>query len=209
MRESKKSFHIIKKLLIMEDYVCVICFDEMDMKSYSDEHESTSTCFKLRCGHAFHTKCIVECLQKSNHECPNCHGNKNLEAELSREGVVIRLVKEIKKESNVKAALKEYNLAKGELCSTNKQLKKETLEFAKTRKQTLEYDKKHKYFLQTISKVKSEIKAAAKQKGPKFEAFFGPRMYNHMTSCKFERLVLNAYGYSYHRLKYKHNYIKI
>lgn len=189
--------------------MCPICFENMDMKSYLDEQEFTSTCFKLRCEHAFHTKCIVECLQKSNHSCPNCHGNKNIEAELTREGIIINLVKEIKKDKNVKLAIKEYNYAKKELANTSKQLKKDVIDFSKKRRKELEFDNKHKYFLQAISNVKNKMKECAKEKGPKFEGLFGPRMGRHLRSCHFERLVLNAYGYNYHRLKYKQLYVKV
>lgn len=191
------------------DKLCSICFEDMDMLTYNDEHDSTSTCFKLNCGHSFHTKCIIECLQKTNQHCPNCHGNKDFELQLTREGILMNLIKEVKKDKSVKKALQEYKNAKNELSHTIKQLKRDTVDFSKKRKEELEYDKKHKYFLQTISNVKSSMKISAKEKGPKFETLFGPRMSTYLRSCQFERFVLNAYGYNFHRLKFKKHYIQI
>ena len=46
------------------------------MEEYQDEKESTETCFKLECHHAFHTKCIMECLLKSKSACPLCNKDK-------------------------------------------------------------------------------------------------------------------------------------
>jgi len=36
---------------------CNICYENMDMLEYNDPNESTLTCFKLECGHSYHTKC--------------------------------------------------------------------------------------------------------------------------------------------------------
>ena len=189
------------------DKLCAICFEEMDMLTYQDEHESTSTCFKLRCGHAFHTKCIVECLQKTNQECPCCNQHKDFQQEMTREGILINMIKQLKKDERVKEALSEYKESKQELQETVKQLKKDVKEFAIKRKEELEYEAKHKYFLQTVSNVKSQMREVANEKGPQFQGLFSPRTSRYLRTSQFERLVLNAYGYNYHRLKYKRTYL--
>jgi hypothetical protein len=174
------------------------------MLSYQDERDSTPTCFKLRCGHAFHTKCIIECLQKTNHDCPNCNGSKDFEQQLTREGVLINIIKDLKKDPRVKDAFSEYNEIKRELQDTIRTLKNDVIEYSKKRKEELEFDSKHKYFLDSISNIKSVMREVATEKGPKYQAIFSPKMAtNHLRTSQFERLVLNAYGYNYYRLKYK------
>lgn len=193
------------------DKLCAVCLEQMDMLTYKDEHESTSTCFKLRCGHAFHTKCIVECLQRANKECPCCNDKKNLDEEMTNAGILINLIKEIRKDGRVKIAMDEYKEAKKELQDTTNQLKIDVLEYSRKRKEELEYENKHKYFLKSISNVKSEMKEVSKEKGPKFQALF-TRSFNKCLGSnqyQFERFVLNAYGYKFYKLKYKRIHLNL
>ena len=191
------------------DRLCPICFDEMDMLFYEDPNETTSTCFKLECGHAFHTKCIIKCLQTSDHRCPNCHEGKNFKEEMTREGILMNLIKDLKKDERTKEALKEYQEADKELRQTVKQLKEDTIEFSKKRKEELKYDEKHKYFVKSISNVKSTMKEVADEKGPMYRGLFSPKNTYHLRNVKFERLVLGAYNHNFYRLRNKTIYVHI
>jgi uncharacterized coiled-coil DUF342 family protein len=112
------------------DNTCGICFEEMDMNGYRDERQSTQTCFKLDCNHAFHTKCIVECLQKTHKECPSCNSEKTILEDLTLEGALQKLIEDVKKVKCVKESFRNCLVAKKDLTNTTNQLKKEIKEFA-------------------------------------------------------------------------------
>ena len=71
---------------------CVICFGDMDMQEYGDERSHTETCRKLRCGHAYHTDCIIEFLSHSNHRCPACNEYKTPEAKFKLRTKLMQMV---------------------------------------------------------------------------------------------------------------------
>ncbi len=191
------------------DRLCPICFEDMDMLFYEDEHQSTSTCFKLECGHAFHTKCIITCLQTSDHRCPNCHEGKNFKEEMTREGILMNLIKDLRKDERTKDALKEYHESKKELQETVKQLKEDTIEFAKKRKEELNYHEKHKYSVKTISNVKSVMREVANEKGPMYRGLFSPKNTYCLRNVRFERLALGAYNSNFYRLRSKTIYVHL
>ena len=108
---------------------CIICFDEMDMQEFNDTREGTQTCFKLDCGHAYHTKCIIEYLSKTEHTCPSCNKYKTPEQELEREFVLRNLATKIKKDERLRIVKKEYISAESEYKTLLIKLKKEAKEW--------------------------------------------------------------------------------
>jgi hypothetical protein len=186
------------------DKTCAICFEEMDMKAYDDEHASTQTCFKLQCNHAFHTKCIVECLQKTNHNCPSCNKHKTLQEELTKEGLICQLFDEVKKEKSVRDAMQEFTNAKRELVETLKTLKEDTAKYVEERTKELKFKEKQRYVFKCLSSAKAAAIEESKQKGPMYRAVI-----NESTSTRarirysFERLLIgNQNSYIMYRLKH-------
>lgn len=61
---------------------CPICsetlnHDSLVFDSYKpceEDHEESSTVFRLSCGHAYHTTCIIRAIRTSGNHCPVCRG---------------------------------------------------------------------------------------------------------------------------------------
>ena len=138
------------------------------MKSYEDSKQMTSTCFKLECNHAYHTKCIIECLSKTAHKCPQCNKYKTPEQKLSEKGLAEKLLKELRRGEDVEYSIKEYKEASKEFKSTYTQLKKDIVEYAKARGDELQYSQKHKYMKECIASIKAEIRITARLAGPMY-----------------------------------------
>lgn len=189
------------------DNVCAICFEEMDMNTYQDERESTQTCFKLQCNHAFHTKCIVECLQKTKYTCPSCNNEKSLTEKLTKEGIVLEIVDEVKKTESVKNALKEYRIARGEVAESVKSFKEDVKRYAEQKKVEMKLHEKYKYYIQCQNAVSSEAKDVARKKGGKYRALFD--LPNKQVRFQaFEKGLFGLY-IRYYNYQYKHPCIRM
>lgn len=189
------------------DNTCAICFEEMDMCTFRDERQSTETCFKLECNHAFHTKCIVDCLQKTKHRCPSCNEDKNLEKILTLEGLILELVDEVKKVENVKLALREYRNAKAELDESFKSFKEDVKKYAMQKKDEMLIPEKYKYYTQCKTNVSREATHAGKLMGGKYRSVFVPRC-GHTRTQYFEKGLFGVYSY-YYNYEYKHPCIRL
>lgn len=189
------------------DNICAICFEEMDMNAYQDEHDSTPTCFKLECNHAFHTKCIVECLQKTRHKCPSCNQDKNLEDALNKEGIILELVDEVKKAETVKLALEEYRKAKVEMADSLKTFKEDVKKYATQKKAEMMLSEKYKYYMKCQSNVSQEANRVAKAKGGKYRAAFTVRN-KYVRLQTFERGLFGVYN-RYYNYRHKHPCVRL
>lgn len=181
------------------DKLCAICFEQMDMLTYQDEHESTSTCFKLRCGHAFHTKCIIDCLQKTNKKCPHCNSHKTPEEILTMEGTIAKLLTESSRNKQLREELNEFKTHKQKLSSKIKQIKKETAEFVNKRKEELMITESRKQLSSSMRKVNTKLAKICMEKGP---MYYGA--YKNIPHWRRDKLIFNK-SYTIYRLR--HSYI--
>lgn len=183
---------------------CIICFESMDMCSFRDERDKTDSCFKLDCGHAYHTKCIITCLSQSNYKCPSCNKHKTPEQKLTHEGLVRRLIMELKKDDEIKLVANEFKEARDELSNGIQQLKKDLKEYVKLRSKELQIDEKRSYMLKCLAELRSKAIHIANKKGPQYRgAFSYEGGYRYWRGTNFERAFLGRVtASSLYRLKY-------
>jgi hypothetical protein len=142
----------------------------MDMIEFRDEAEGTETCFKLECGHAFHTKCIVQFLTRTEHKCPSCNQHKTPEQKLEMEGVLRKLLTEVRKDDRLKILRKEHDEVKREYKAVIKQLNTESKEWIHKRAEELKIPEYKKYYQRSVVVILSTAEEVAKERGPKFVA---------------------------------------
>lgn len=169
------------------DKTCAICFEEMDMQSYQDGHDQTSSCFKLECEHAYHTKCIVTCLQKTQHKCPQCNSHKSPDKILTMEGLLSEVFDDVRSKKELKNDLTEYKQSRKQLDNTIKLLKNDLKKYAETRKQELQFQEKKTEYNNSIRKVKLKFLKICKEKGP---LYYGA--YNNTTEWRRNRLIFKC-----------------
>jgi hypothetical protein len=192
--------------------LCPICLEEMDMNSFQDERQQTATSFKLECGHAYHTRCIIQCLSFANQKCPNCHKNKSPADELTREGFAKRLIDELKKVPEVRVLITELRETVSEFGDTMSVLKQDVKDFVKKRSEELLIEEKRKYMLSCISKILSECKTICKTKGPQYTGALTTRATGgrYWRGTTFERIFFGINeAYRIHRLKSPSLYIRL
>jgi len=168
---------------------CNICLDEMDMIDFRDTREGTSSCHKLECGHAFHTKCIVKFLTNTQHKCPACNLIKTPQDEMNRDGAIKLLIKEVLKEDPVKIAKHEYVQSRKEYIETYQTLAKEIKEYAQKRASELRLHEKLSYYKKTKSSFVATAKEVAIGMGPRFVGAVYARKNKHDFRTMFENQV--------------------
>jgi hypothetical protein len=177
----------------------------MDMQEYEDARESTLTCIKLQCGHAYHTRCIVHCLLQIDRKCPHCNDVKDPP---TTEQVHAKLRAEIKRVPEVKELLKELDDIKEEYSKDVKELRKEIREYAKNRVTQLGLDKKRDYMLKCLNKLQTTAKRVAKRKGLKYVEALKSTDQRYYYTTSFERGFFNIrYRHTLYRLKYPRLYV--
>lgn len=186
---------------------CPICLDDMDMLSFNDEHDSTPTCYKLECGHAYHTKCIIQTLSQSERKCPSCNGNKDPTTALTQKGLAIQLLAQVKKNPDVKACTHEVKEAIDEYKEAIKTLKSDTKAYIAQRSTELHIPQKRKYLMECLSATQRSATATAKTLNPKFTAAFtvlyGDHHGRYWRGTAFERVFYGkGAAYTIARSKY-------
>ena len=146
---------------------CPMCFDDMDMKEFKDERDGTETCHKLECGHAFHTKCIILFLTKTESKCPCCNNHKTADQKLTETATSKKLLGEIKRSSQFKAAKEEVDEARAEYIRITKQLREEAKVWITNRVNELKLHEHKKYYFNAISACKTSANEVSKTLGSK------------------------------------------
>jgi len=149
---------------------CIICYEDMDMKSFNDTTQSTLTCTKLDCHHAYHTKCIINCLKNSTIECPLC--NKPKEEPITMEGRRIQILKDMNKNESVKDSKLEFKESLKEYKRVFDILQEETIEFVLKRSKELKFKEHREYLQKSMQTVRRNIKDFAKERGPEYIGAF-------------------------------------
>jgi len=152
---------------------CAICFEDMDMRDFKDPRQSTTTCYKLGCEHAYHTSCIIRSLTMSRHECPLCNKIKPPEIVLNNEGYARKLLSEIARIPEVVTLRRELITSQQLLIEKKTQLKKDIQKYAEQRAKEIKYLEHRKYFVECLNKVKGLVRMYCNQLGNKYiGAFF-------------------------------------
>jgi hypothetical protein len=137
------------------------------MKEYKDENEGTVTCHRLECGHAYHTKCIINFLTKTEQECPSCNKHKTPEQKLELQGLLVQTMKEVVKDSRIKFLKKDFKETKEEYKKLLSQLKKEAKEWASNRAKELSIDKYRDHLKQARVTLLNTAREVALEMGKK------------------------------------------
>jgi hypothetical protein len=153
---------------------CAICWDAMDMKEFNDERDGTETSFKLDCGHAFHTKCIVLALQKTKHSCPSCNKEKEPRQELEITGLAKKLFTEALRDPEINELKKEMYASLTSYKELLNEHKKKCREEIYKLTEEMKIKENRDYFLKTLSVLKTRVKHKVSEMGP---AYIGASLY--------------------------------
>jgi len=161
----------------------------MDMNEYNDERDGTETSFKLDCGHAFHTRCIVLALQKTKHSCPSCNKEKEPIEQLEITGLAKKLFSEAVRDPEIIELKKEMYRSLASYKELLDEHKKKCREAIYKLTEEMNIKENRNYFLKTLSVLKTHVKHKVSELGP---AYIGASLFRkeRWELPLIERLVL-------------------
>jgi hypothetical protein len=112
---------------------CSVCMQEMDMEEFQDPRESTPTCVKLECNHAYHTRCAITYLKRSNFDCILCNRHKEPRERLEEEQLALNTFAVVKRDPAYRELKKEALVKFKTYTDAKKAAKKEVNDFLASR----------------------------------------------------------------------------
>lgn len=129
---------------------CSVCMHDMDMEEYDDPNESTHTCVRLDCKHAYHTKCVLKYMKTTNYECILCNKHRT---PIEEAGLIEQAHAEVRKDKEFRRLKKEVRAAASEYTQTKKIMKQSIQEFIRLHADEWQANEKRKKVLLLESKL--------------------------------------------------------
>ncbi len=147
---------------------CMICHEEMDMEEFGDERDGTETCFKLGCGHSYHTRCVISFMERTKYKCVACNQEQAPEQKLELDGIIDGILREMRKNDEYRVAKHEYCEARKEYKEVVSKWRKRCDEFVRQCSSELKLPEHRSYYLSTKSNLKRITTEEARKKGTRY-----------------------------------------
>jgi hypothetical protein len=155
---------------------CILCYEPLDVPVYEQNTTNDiivgATSSRLQCGHAYHTPCVLRALQHRS-VCPLCNivGRMNgtndwwQNGRIEMEGRCLEIMEKVKKDREVREALRECRAAGKEMTALKKEFLKRVKEFKTELRAELGTDEKVKAVLKAKTSVMRIFSRKAKNEG--------------------------------------------
>jgi len=171
---------------------CLVCQDEMDMEEFEDERDATTTCLKLECGHAFHSRCIISYMRRTDYDCIQCNRHRTPEATLEEAGLCAQAILAFKQDREVRRIRALINRKSREYCKVRTAARKQIETFVKEN-DGFGVAEKYKEIEVLIKELKTYTKTECMQRNPTLMAAIkkelSPEGISRYTEYSFRRMM--------------------
>ena len=155
---------------------CILCYEPLDVLVYQTNPTGDiivgATSSRLQCGHAYHTPCLLRALQYRT-SCPLCtlvggaddENNWWHNGHIVLEGRCIEIMEKVKKDKEVREALREYKAATKDVMTVKKEFVKRVKEFKRGLRAEMAVDEKVSAVMKSKSSVTRIFAHKAKNEG--------------------------------------------
>uniref|UniRef100_A0A6C0AJL5 RING-type domain-containing protein n=1 Tax=viral metagenome TaxID=1070528 RepID=A0A6C0AJL5_9ZZZZ len=160
----------------MAEEECILCYEPLDVPVYeqntTDDIIVGGTSSRLQCGHAYHTICLLKSLQHRS-VCPLCNviGQMNdtndwwQNGRIQMEGRCLEIMERVKKDKDVREALRECKAARKDVLVLRKEFLKRVKVFKADLRAELGVDEKVKAVMKSKNSAMRIFTRKAKNEG--------------------------------------------
>ena len=152
---------------------CCVCQDEMDMEDFNDERQSTQTCYKLECGHAYHTRCAFQYLRETDFQCLQCNVHRTPRSEMEMTGLIAQTIEEIRSDPEMRRLRHEVEEAIAEFKGVRTEIRRALEAVAPEIVERSGYPAIRKELLQRMRRLRSHVKTTCIQRNPMTAGVWG------------------------------------
>lgn len=152
---------------------CCVCQDDMEMEDFNDERPSTDTCYKLDCGHAYHTRCIFQYLRETEYECIQCNVRRTPREEIELTGYIAQALEDLRADPEIRRLRREVEDAMTEFKAAREEVKKALEAVAPEIQDRAGYKSLRKETMLRIRRLKAHVKDACIRRSPMTAGVWG------------------------------------
>ena len=143
------------------------------MEDYHDERQSTETCYKLDCGHAYHTRCIFQYLRETEYQCLQCNIHRTPREEIEMTGLIAQTIEELRADPELRRLRQEVDEAIVEFKGVRADVKKALEAAAPEIEERAGYRTVRKELLQRMRRLRAQVKETCIQRNPMTAGVWG------------------------------------
>ena len=144
---------------------CSVCQSDMDMEEFNDQRESTETCLKLECGHAFHSRCIIAYMRRTDFDCIQCNRHRTPEVQLEEAGLCAQAIEAFKSDPEFRRLRADINRKAVEYKRMRHGITRKIVEFVKEN-DGFGITGKHQELTRAINQLKRYTKSECVKRNP-------------------------------------------
>lgn len=152
---------------------CCVCQEDMDLEEYNDPRPNTETCFKLECGHAYHTRCIFRYMRETEYECLHCNVRRTPREELEMTGLVAQTIEDLRSDPELRRLRREVEEAFTELSGVRADVKRSLEALAPDVVARAGYHTIRRETLQRLQTLRAHVKAECLRRNPRTAGVWG------------------------------------
>ena len=145
----------------------------MDLEDYNDPQSSTDTCFKLECGHAYHTRCIFRYMRETDYECLHCNVRRTPREELEMTGLIAQTIEDMRSDPELRRLRREVEEAFTELTAVRADVKRALEALVPDVVARAGYHTIRRETLQRLQTLKAQVKAECLRRNPRTAGVWG------------------------------------
>ena len=143
------------------------------MEDFNDTRQSTETCYKLECGHAFHTRCVFQYIRETEYECIQCNTRRTPREEIELSGYIAQTIEDLRSDPEIRRLRREVDEAITEFNSVRAEVKRALEALAPEIETRAGYHTIRAETLRRMRKLKTHVKDTCLHRNPMAAGIWG------------------------------------